>query len=529
MKIFPDTDYKPPGALKKRLSISLARNEVEVGQIIVEAPWRDVTVEAVEFSPLKGPSGALLPASALSWRRVDFVETAFTPPYPVPRVGWYPDPLMPPGPFCVKRLSRTPIWISVKAPEDVRGGEYTGTVKLIFKGLKPASVPLEIRIWDFTLPETTHLRTLTWFNGFGWFPRHYGFDRRSEEGRRLHNAATRRFWDMLLEHRLGPGGNVASFVPRRRRKYDFSEIDKRLEYLFAKGMNAFIMGTAPNLRRRGKDRYTPEFISQFTAMLKAYADHLKKKGWLDKAYVYTYDEAPRRHWGEVRKIAKAIKRAVPGLKIIQCLNQPAGVRALADVIDVFDIYIAQYHKTGVAELQRRGTEVWLAVCCYPMDRPNLFIEYPLIDARLIPLFCWKYKAAGFEYWSPASWGKNVRRSGKGPMWPEIPWDPNTFGRYNGDGYLIYPGPGGMPYPSLRLEALRDGFEDYEYLWLLRTLAVKGESSGLSAKLLQTARRLLSLRELIADDGSFNDSINDYYEFRRQVARSIEALRGALEE
>jgi hypothetical protein len=46
----------------------------------------------------------------------------------------------------------------------------------------------------------------------------------------------------------------------------------------------------------------------------------------------------------------------------------------------------------------------------------------------------------------------------------VPW---KLKRFAGDGFLCYPGPDGRPLSSIRLENLRDGFEDYEYLWLLR--------------------------------------------------------------
>ena len=36
---------------------------------------------------------------------------------------------------------------------------------------------------------------------------------------------------------------------------------------------------------------------------------------------------------------------------------------------------------------------------------------------------------------------------------------------HGDGVLLYPGPAG-PIGSIRLANIRDGLEDYEYLWLL---------------------------------------------------------------
>jgi hypothetical protein len=329
---------------------------------------------------------------------------------------------------------------------------------------------------------------------------------------------------MLLDLRLGPGGNVAAYVNKSRKtgKYDFAGVDKALSYLIPRGMNVFIAGTAPNLKRENRKVYTPEFIAQFTDMLRAYADHLRVRGWIDMAYVYTFDEAPKKYWPEVRKIARAIKKVAPEFRIIQCLNQPQGVKALADVIDVFDVYVAQYQKTGVSDLQKRGTKVWLAVCCYPMDHPNLFIEYPLIDARMLPMFCWKYGAEGFEYWSPNSWGKNWRR--KPPhQWPNEPWDPNTFGRYNGDGYLLYPGPDGEPYPSIRLEAFRDGMEDYEYLWLLRSLVKKARAAGIPT---ERAEQLLRMDGFIADDGTYSydrSGQERYWRFRRDVAEEIEKL------
>jgi hypothetical protein len=526
-KVLPDTDYAP--AARPHAAISLARNESEAVQVVVEAPWRDVTVGAVELSRLDAPGGAVIPAAALSWRRVEFVETTFTPPYPVDRVGLYPDPLMPPGRFTVRAPSRTPVWVSVRTAPDTPPGTYTGTITIRPEGMKPSVIPLTVTVWDFALTDETHLRTLTWL-GTGVIRAFYGLKWSPQDNRR-YGEIVRRYQDLLLAHRLGPGGEVAAHVPKDRKTgaYDFSGVDAALERLIGKGMNAFIMGTAPNLQRAKQKEYSPQFIAEFTDRLKAYGDHLRKRGWIDKAYVYTYDEAPRSAWPEVKKISKAIRSAAPGLRILQCLNQPEGVQALEGFVDVFDVYVAQYHRTGVARLQQRGTEVWLAVCCYPMDHPNLFIEYPLLDARIIPLFCWKYRARGFEYWSPNAWGPNWRA--KPPdQWPNARWNPNTFGRYNGDGYLLYPGPDGAPYPSIRLEALRDGLEDYEYLWLLDQLARKAQAPGKgSAAAVQAARGVLQMDGLIQDDGTFANDAERYFAFREKVAGSIVELKKLIGE
>ncbi len=517
-KVFRDDDYDPaPAGLA---DVAAARNEYESVQIVVEAPWRAVRVKQVVLSDLVGPGGAIIPASALTWNLVGYVETTVAPPYYAERgLGSYPDPLLPAGPFTVAALSRQPVWVTIHTPTDCPAGLYRGAVTVVPDGLEPTTIPVTLTVWDFALTDRTHLRTLTWLGG-GMLRAWYGNDW-TPEGNRRHAEILCRYEDALLAHRLGPGGEVAGQVPQREGKYDFTALDAHLERLIGGGMNAFFMATAPNLQREKKTTYSDEFVRQFAETVKAYADHLREKGWLDRAYVYVYDEAPRSAWPEVRKIDRAIRAAAPGARIFQCLNQPEGVRELTGFADVFDVYVAQYHKAGVAAAQEKGTEVWLAVCCYPMDHPNLFLEYPLLDARVIPLICWKYGAAGFEYWSPISWGRNYVK-GAAQRWPDVPWMANTFGRYNGDGYLLYPGPGGVPLSSLRFEALRDGLEDYEYLWTLRSL-LTGPAATTNGPAADAARQLLSLPDLVTPAGGYNSNLLKYATFRRQLAEAIVAL------
>lgn len=522
-KVFREDDFAP--APSGRVNLAAARNEYESAQIVLEAPWRPVTIQQVRISDLTGPGGAVIPSSAAKWERVDYIQTTATPPYFAERgLGSYPDPLMPAGPFTINTLSRVPVWITLKTPKDCPPGQYTGTITVTPGALKPATIPVSLTVWDFALTDQTHLRTLTWLGG-GVIREWYGYDW-SRQGDQKQAETVRNYEDCLLEHRLGPGGEVAAHVaPAKDGQFDFRAVDATLERLIGKGMNAFIMGTAPNLKRQNKTQYTPEFIEQFTRMLQAYGSHLSQKGWLDKAYVYVYDEAPKSAWPEVKKIDQAIHAAVPQARILQCLNEPEGVRELTGFADVFDVYVAQYHKTGVAQSQKKGAEVWLAVCCYPMDPPNFFIEYPLLDVRVTPWICWKYQAAGFEYWSPNAWGVNSQK--KGEKWPETPWKANTFGRYNGDGYLLYPGADMKPCSSIRLEALRDGLEDYEYLWTLDSLLRQAGQKNLAGPAVDNARRLLSLDGLVKDTGSYSPQPAQCLSHRQNLAEAIVTLKNKL--
>ncbi len=83
------------------------------------------------------------------------------------------------------------------------------------------------------------------------------------------------------------------------------------------------------------------------------------------------------------------------------------------------------------------------------------------------------------------------------------WIANTFLDYNGDGYLLYPDKDGKPLSSIRLECLRDGFEDYEYLALLKKL---GGDASIPEELVAGTRvfssepeLLIQKREKVADE------------------------------
>ena len=92
---------------------------------------------------------------------------------------------------------------------------------------------------------------------------------------------------------------------------------------------------------------------------------------------------------------------------------------------------------------------------------------------------WRYHMRGLLYWGGMSFWDHV----------EDPWtDPKTYNLrkkgkgkepiYNGEGSIVYPGrPAGYDgiASSLRLKALRDSIEDYEYLAILERLGRTAEA------------------------------------------------------
>ncbi len=98
----------------------------------------------------------------IRYRTVQFNALSPEPPEEVGVIplatAWYRDPALPetvtPVPGAV-----VPVWVTVKVPANVRAGTYTGFVSIEAQGETPVKVPVEVRVADWTLPDTQDFRT----------------------------------------------------------------------------------------------------------------------------------------------------------------------------------------------------------------------------------------------------------------------------------------------------------------------------------------------------------------------------------
>ena len=84
---------------------------------------------------------------------------------------------------------------------------------------------MKLNVWDFALSDQTHLKTLTWLGG-GVIRAFYG-NQWTPIGEQKQREVVRAYEDFLLEHRLGPGGEIAAHLNKTRDGYDFKGIDAR--------------------------------------------------------------------------------------------------------------------------------------------------------------------------------------------------------------------------------------------------------------------------------------------------------------
>jgi hypothetical protein len=118
-------------------------------------------------------------------------------------------------------------------------------------------------------------------------------------------------------------------------------------------------------------------------------------------------------------------------------------------------------------------------------------------------------------------------------WPNIPWDSRTYYYYNGEGQLVYPGPEGATYSSIRLENFRDSMEDYEYLYLLNELLAANnqddpEINGYR-QLLNPEEYLLiknprKIKVTLENTIRYPDQPEKILEYKEKIALAIEKLQ-----
>lgn len=202
-------------------------------------------------------------------------------------------------------------------------------------------------------------------------------------------------------------------------------------------------------------------------------DHFRQKGWLELGHVYAKDEIQPAEYERLLPIYRetaALAKNVPLMQTYYINRQP---QALVGPVKLWCAITSIFDDAFLAARRKAGETAWLYVCCGPLPPyANFFIDQPGSDHRVLFWQAWQKQCTGLLYWETNYWHGMLPAEATAPRWPAVPWDQTKVATYrefkvNGDGFLIYPGPDWQPWPSVRLENIRDGIEDYEYLWLLR--------------------------------------------------------------
>ena len=479
-RAFPGT---PPGA-SQTISIDAARNEYEGAQVVL----RDGGDHAVSFSWSADSDPLIVTNTILD--QVYYVNVTQPTTDLRRRAGPYPDPLVPrsfDSQIAVPGFT-TSFYLLTHVPLDTPGGDYGATL-IVQNGLETVQVPFSLHVWGFGWAQ---LSTRT---GFGLDQKAL---RRSVEGSglRWNNRAQRNrlllnTYVMLAQHGISPLGPLGLPQPSADGTFDASKYASELApYLGAGGLD-LAATRIPWLRwwpwsfDRAYDASSPQLATYLTELCALYQQY----GWQSRPTPTSWTR-PRNAARSGRRSATPAYSTPPRafcgyrLKFLltddprprprrrQAARQQLPQRRRRHLGRALLLLLRAHPGPAPAEGGGQGGLVVPLRQRWVARLPNFVIEKSNTDQRVWGWLMDRWNVDGLINWALNHWSM--------PDSPSIYRDPyqDPLSRHtsdppaNGDSSIIYPGyypayglndPYAAPVSSLRLEALRDGLEDREYM------------------------------------------------------------------
>jgi len=494
--------------------LGAARNEWISFQVLIrsDAPVRGIGLEAGD---LRGPSGAVLSRSgARLYRQHQLYLEIGTHRNDSFQPDWYPDPLIPfehpvtgkkleagrfaAVPFDLPAGETHGFWVDIHVPSDAAAGDYRGVWRLAAGEGFSREVPVSLTVWGFALPKTPTLVT-----EFG-SPRLRDYYRQqAPSGGRPEPSD----WDavdaqcarLLSDHRFNATPPREVLTPKLQPDGSFEipgdQVRALREFIDRYHVNA-VQTPHPSSAVKDPEGERGKLRSWLGAFDRA-------AGELDRSHVlfYTYlrDEPNTiEDYRYVQKWGRAVREAGSVVKVLvveQPWTEPGKGGANSDWGDLYgavDIWCPLFslHRPESAALrQAQGESVWTyTALCQGPPTPWWHIDFPLLHYRVPAWMAWCDGMKGLLYWGGMSYWRRTE-----DPWTVAPFytgsgRPQQGGKgivFQGEGSLVYPardvGYDGVV-PTIRLKALRDGIEDYEYLAILQRLGRAAEAKSMARSL-----------------------------------------------
>jgi hypothetical protein len=525
----------------RTISIAGAKNEHVPFQIVITVPpppdrnHPPASGIFVEASDLVSGAGRLAR---------DHVKLYFEPVIlcpgkssPIGEGGFWPDALAPlTDPFSMaapfgEAVRNRGIWIDVITPPDLPAGDYTGTVRVTQNGQEVARLNLRLKVYNFALPSETHLITYMGVSSDGLAAFHHLAPSSPEA-----QALLRNYHAFLYANRMEPWFNEP-LQPQIKESggavtlsFDAAAYELYMKQWKTKRV---ILEAAPGRLIRG--RRAGEISAETAQLVKSYLqqvrDYYRQNGWLDRLVFNSPIDEPNtaEEFEETRKWASLVHEAAPGVPFLATkttVPQHAEWGTLRGFVNNFSIHGNDLNgveiRKALREEQAKGGEMsWYISCDQAYPQPNYFIDAPAMDPVMVPWITWRYGMQGILYWDMKYWSE-VKSPWTDPVTYRSGYFCSNGGVLNGEGSLLYPGSETRQYTgqanvdgpvsSIRFELLREGIEDYEYLWLLKSLGDAAFADD-------------AVKSMVVNIGAFSRNIEELFAVREKMAHRIEQLAG----
>lgn len=398
-------------------------------------------------------------------------------------------------------------WISVRVPQQVKAGKYTGIVTVKDGDKVLSELKIAINVKNRTLPASTewafHLDL--WQNPYAE-ARYYNvepfskehFDRMRPDMQNYVDAGGKVITASIMHkpwngQTYDPFESMVTWLKKADGTwyFDYTVFDKWVEYMMSLGVKKQIscysmvpwklsfqyFDQASNSFKYLKAKPGEPAYDEFWGnMLTSFAKHLKEKGWFDITHI-SMDERPMK---DMLATLKVIRKADKDFKVsLAGTYHDELVKELHD----YCIAIGEKFPAEVIKSRREAGQVTTYYTCCTEPRPNTFTFSAPAEAEWLGWFAAKENLDGYLRWALNSWVKNPLQDSRFRTWAA------------GDTYMIYP----EGRSSIRFERLIEGIQSYEKIRILKEEFEKeGNKSAINKidKILKTFDEF-SLKEIPA--------------------------------
>jgi hypothetical protein len=513
----------------QKATLQSARGEYVSYQLVItshtDSTIEDISIDVPAFSG-NGSSIDVKPELFLEWSVK--VKTPSTG-YPVASLnkGWYPDALIPLDeiqydsskvhgrwtyplwiPDFNNRIENQRsliVWVDQFVPNDsikAKAGKYTTEVAVTINK-RTKKIPVELEVWNFAIPNENKLKASLQEEGFM-----SSMDEKRElEVYQLFKRNRVALMDPTYQPQLAAGGGKArinwnSFDERLKKYLTGEAFTSKYGYQNGPGygepLETFILpfdvygkhGTPgwPDIGKPDVER-NPSNREIYVDAVKQVRSHLQPMVNPDKTELIVYlnglDESYfQEALDRMVYFGNLFKEYYPEVNFrIDGGYSDTAMEYVHKSIRAWASHTINYDIDKVRKYQQMGIHDWLYGPLLYESKVNSWVgsstilDLPLLNDRAISWACWKYRT-----YSWISWG--IGYSGKSAWYDPETWkdaykhgadsDPQyTYKKINGSALLIY-APGIVPNvttycPSIRLKAMRNGVQEYEYMRLLAAL------------------------------------------------------------
>jgi hypothetical protein len=509
-------DDTPTTVRPRPLALLAARGEVRGLQLALRAAAPRAEVR-IHCAALRSADGAALAAPLVRWvdhvpvEHFTFTHADDIPDIERPAPERYPDPLTEREAGHLEPEQTRSIYLTFTVGTDLPAGTFAGRVR-VTTPTDVCELPVAIEVADCRISPATHLQMTNWPMDPKSQARFFGYP-----------VGCRRYWTYveamardMVAHRstvfLAPYYDlVRGELDRQGRiTWDFADFDRYVETFLRCGADLIegqhllvrvsqdrsLLGLQTrgdlHIRFRGDDAYhrpypqTPArpvlggalFEERVGSLLQALHAHLIRKGWKDRFVLHVMDE-PGNDYADLYRQARAfVHQHMPGVSTVDA-SQTMDLE-----LDLRDRYVPLLHAWNdtFRQRQQQGARDWWYVCWGPRfgGYPNRFIDYPLIDSRLLLWLTYREGVSGFLHWGYNKYFHNLYYIPE----PRDPFlEPDVGFTAPGDSMVVYPGEADSIVSSLRWEQTLEGQQDCEHLRRLAELSGEGPTSGLTGAVL----------------------------------------------